>query len=150
VLQLVVVITQCKLALRVPLAVLSSTAERQSPMQDRVEGAIGCIKQHSRTSLLLGMLASPPVSGMTRQRISGSRRYFSGGHQMPAESLRHLTTACSRLFLALTKLLPYILDVEASPICLVSTAWSRTDRLVIVSLKAHTSIVTQPDLSSGC
>ena len=90
------------------------------------------------------MLASTPVSGMTRPRISGSRRHFSGHHQTPAASLRHLTSACNRLCSAPTKLSLCLLDAESSLNCLVSTAWS--DHLVIVSLKAHIFIVTQPHL----
>jgi len=34
--------------------------------------------------------------------------------------------------------------------CLESTAWSRTDHLVIVSLEVRISIVTVPHLTSGC
>ena len=83
--EIVVAITSCKPTMRVPLAVLSSAAER-----------------------LCYMLASSPVPGMARPRISGSRGYSS-----------------------------------ERPNCLVSTAWSRMDYLVIVSLKTRKFTVTR-------
>jgi len=99
-------------------------------MQARVQGAVGCIKQHSR--MLWLHATSPPVSGMTRPKISASRKYTFGLPQTPAASSRHLTIACSQLSSALTTRLPYLSDAESSLNCLVSTAWSRTDHLVIV------------------
>ena len=112
------------------------------------EGAIGS----STAERLCYTLTSPPVSGMTWPWISASRKYTSGLHQTPAASLRHLTAVCSRLFSALKKPLQYLSEADSSQNCLVSTAWSRTDHLVIVSFKAHwhTSTVTQSHLASGC
>jgi len=95
-------------------------------------------------------LVSPPVSGTTRPRIFASRKYTSGLHQTPTASLRDLTIAYSRLSSALTNPLPYLSEAQSSLNCLESTAWSRTDHLEIVSLKVHTSIVTQLNLASGC
>jgi len=111
----------------VPLAASSSTAER-----------------------LCYTLARPPVLGMTRSRISVSRRHSSVTHQTPAASLRHLTTVCSWLSSALTQPSLFLSDDKTSLNCLVSTVCSRTDNLVIVSLKARTSLVIQPHLASGC
>ena len=107
---------------------------------------------NSTAKCLCYTLTSPPVSGMTRPKISASRKYTSGLHKTPAASLRHFTIACSRLSSALTKPLSYLSEAADSSLnCRMSTAWSRTDHLVIVSLKAHTSIVTQPHLAaSGC
>jgi len=62
-------------------------------------------------------------------------------------NVRLLTIACSWLSLALTKPSLYLSDAESSLNCLVKTAWSTTGHLVVVSLKAHTSIVTQPHLA---
>ena len=105
---------------------------------------------NSTPECLCYTLTSPPVSGMTRPKISTSRKYTYGLHQTPEASLRHLTIACSRLSSALTKPLPYLSEAKSSLNCLMSTTWSRMDHVVIVSLKARTSIVTQPHLASGC
>ena len=105
---------------------------------------------NSTAERLCYTLTSPPISWMTQPKVSASRKYTSDLHQTPAASSRHRTIACSQLSSALTTRLPYLSDAESSLICLVSTTWSKTDRLVIVSLKARTSIVTQPHLASEC
>jgi len=83
-------------------------------------------------------------------RDVGIKKHSSGHLQTPAASLRRLTTACSRLFPALTELSLYLLDAKSSLYCLVSTVWSRLGHLVIVLLKARTCTVTQLHLASGC
>ena len=50
----------------------------------------------------------------------------------------------------LQKQLPYLSAAKSLLNCLESTAWSRTDYLVIVLLKVRISIVTLPHLASGC
>ena len=50
---------------------------------------------------------------------------------------------------ALTKLFLYLLDVESSLNCLMSTVWSRRDHLLIVVLKLRACAVTEPLLTSG-
>ena len=90
------------------------------------------------------------VSGMTRPKISVSRKSTFGLQQILAASFRHPTIACSRLSSAPTKQLPYLSAAESLLNCLESTAWSRTDHLVIVSLKVRISIVTLPHLASEC
>ena len=127
VLYCVVATIRCKPAYRVQLAASNSIAKRLC---------------YTRTS--------PHVSRMTRLRISASRKYTYGLYQIPAASLRHLMIACNWFSAALTKPLLYLSAAESSLNCLVSTARSRTDHWVIVSLKAHTSIVTPPPLACGC
>jgi len=103
---------------------------------------------NSTSERLCYTLTSPPVSGTTRPRISASRKCTSGLHQTPTASLRSLTITCSRISSALTKTLPYLSEAESWLNCLVSTDWSITDHLLIVSLKVHTSIVTHPQIPS--
>ena len=117
-------------------------------MQARVEGAIGCVKQHSRTSLLHANTTT--CHGFW----DDSTKDFSIKKVYPWASLdtrgKLRTIACSRLSSAPTQLLLCLLAAEPSLNCPVNTAWSRTDHLVIVSLKVRTSIVTPPHLASGC
>ena len=117
-------------------------------MQACVEGAIGCVKQHSWTSLLH---ANKPThfwddttKGLSIKKVClwaspDTRNKLETAHD-------HMQPA----FLALTKPLLYLSEVKSLLNSLVSTAWSRTDHLEIVLLKAHTSIVTQLHLASGC
>ena len=95
-------------------------------------------------------LTSPSVFWDDTIKDINIKKVYFWGHKTPAVSLRHLTIACCQISSALTKSLPYLLEAESSLNCLVSTAWSRTKHLVIVSLKAHTCIVTQSHLPSWC
>jgi len=105
---------------------------------------------NSTAERLCCTLISPPVSGMTRPKISTSRKSTVGLHKTLTASFRHPTITCSRLSSAPTKQLPCLSAAESLLNCLESTVWSRTDHLVIVSLKVHISIATLPHLASGC
>jgi len=117
-------------------------------MQARVEGAIGCVKQDSRTSLLHANKPTRFWDDATKD--FSINKVYLGLQQILAASFRHPTIAYNRLSSAPTKLLPYLSAAESLFNYLESTAWSRTDHLVIVSLKVRISIVTLPHLSSGC
>jgi len=116
-------------------------------MQARVEGAIGCVKQHSRTSLLH---VNKPTRSWddTTEDFSIKKVYLwastdtRGKLQTPrshaAGFLRHLQNSC-RTFRQ-----PSHCSAAKSLLnCLESTAWSRTDHLVIVLLKVRISILTR-------
>jgi len=113
----------------------------------RVGGAIGCIKQHSRSSYC--MLASPIVSGMTRTRISGSARYSSGHWQTPTTSFRYLTTAYVAGFLQHPQNCPCTLWMQNQRSIALWASADQKDHTVIVLLEARTSTVTLPHLAAG-
>ena len=117
-------------------------------MQARVEGAIGCVKQHSRTSFLHANKPTRFWDDATKD-FSIKKVYLWASTELTA-SFRHPTIACSRLSSAPKKQLPYLSVPESFRNCLENTAWSRTDPLVIVSLKVRISIVTLLHLASGC
>jgi hypothetical protein len=100
-------------------------------MQAHVEGAIGNLKQHSRTSLLHAN--KPTRFWDDATKVFSIKKVYVWASPYTCGKLETPHDVCSRLSLALTKPLPYLSEAESSLNCLVSTAWSRTDHLVIVS-----------------
>ena len=127
-----------------PGVVLQLVVAYNHTMQARVEGAIGCVKQHSRTSLLHANKPTRFWDDATKD-FSIKKVYLwastdtRGKLQTPHDRMQ---PACS----APTKQLPYLSAAESLLNCLET----RTDYLVIVSLKVRISVVTLPHLASGC
>ena len=128
--------------------VLQRVVAYNHTMQARVEGAIGCVKQHSRTSLLHANKPTRFWDDATKD-FSIKKVYLWDSPDTRGK-LQTPTIACNRLSSAPTKQLLYLSVVESLLNCLENTAWSRTDHLVIVSSKVRISIVTLPHLASGC
>jgi len=116
-------------------------------LQARVEGAIGCVNQHSRTSVLHANKPTRFWDDATKD-FSIKKVYLWASTDTRGK-LQTPQIACSWLSSAPTKQLPYLSAAESVIICLESTAWSRTKHLVIVSLKVRISIVTLPHLASS-
>jgi len=117
-------------------------------MQARVEGAIGCVKQHSRTSLSHANKPTRFWDDATKD-FSIKKVYLwastdtQGKLQTPHDRMQPAFFGTYK-----TVAIPFGSRVIAH--CLENTAWSRTDPLVIASLKVRISTVTLPHLASGC